>query len=107
MSSARRRRAHQGSRQKKKEVDSRVPPARRVFLVPLALTLVLALMSLLPRVSGNPILTRSFWGAAAVLLVWQVLLFLRVRGASEGRSFSTVLRPQHYLQAVMHVSVFT
>ena len=107
MSSARRRRAHQGSRQKKKEVDSRVPPARRVFVVPLALTLVLALMSLLPRVSDNPILTRSFWGAAAVLLVWQVLLFLRVRGASEGRSFSTVLRPQHYLQAVMHVSVFT
>ena len=107
MSPARRRRAHQGSRQKKKEVDSRVPPARRVFLVPLALTLVLALMSLLPRVSDNPILTRSFWGAAAVLLVWQVLLFLRVRGASEGRSFSTVLRPQHYLQAVMHVSVFT
>ena len=78
-----------------------------MFLVPLVLTLVLALMSFLPRVSGNPILIRSFWGAAAVLLVWLVVLFLRVRGASEGRSFSTVLRPQHYIQALIHVSVFT
>jgi hypothetical protein len=78
-----------------------------VFLVPLVLTLVLALMSFLPRVSDNPILIRSFWGAAAVLLVWLVVLFLRVRGASEGRSFSTVLRPQHYIQALIHVSVFT
>jgi hypothetical protein len=76
-------------------------------LVPLVLTLVLALMSFLPRVSDNPILIRSFWGAAAVLLVWLVVLFLRVRGASEGRSFSTVLRPQHYIQALIHVSVFT
>ncbi len=74
--------------------------------MPLALTLGLALLSFVPRVSGNPILARSFWGAAMVLLVWQVALFLRVKGASEGRSLSTVLRPQHYLQALVQVAVF-
>ena len=74
--------------------------------MPLALTLGLALLSFVPRVSGNPILARSFWGAAIVLLVWQVALFLRVKGASKGRSLSTVLRPQHYLQALVQVAVF-
>ena len=121
MSSARRRRAQRGSRHKKglqgtdgsqrgrvsdASPGSRTPSPRRVFLVPLALTLGLALLSFVPRVSGNPILARSFWGAALVLLVWQVALFLRVKGASEGRSLSTVLRPQHYLQALVQVAVF-
>ena len=74
--------------------------------MPLALTLGLALLSFVPRVSGNPILARSFWGAAIVLLVWQLALFLRLKGASEGRSLTTVLRPQHYLQALVQVAVF-
>ena len=105
MSSARRRRAHRGSRQKKRQ-NSPIPAPRRVFLMPLALTLGLALLSFMPRVSGNPILARSFWGAAIVLLVWQLALFLRLKGASEGRSLTTVLRPQHYLQALVQVAVF-
>ena len=108
MSSARRRRAHQGSRQKNRQAspDSRIPSPRRVFLVPLALTLGLAMLSFVPRVSGNPILAGSFWGAAIVLLVWQAALFLRLKGVSEGRSLHTVLRPQHYLQALVQVAVF-
>ena len=121
MSSARRRRGQQGTRHKKglqgtdgsqrgrvsdASPGSRTPSPRRVFLVPLALTLGLALLSFVPRVASNPILARSFWGAAIVLLVWQVALFLRVKGASEGRSLSTVLRPQHYLQALVQVAVF-
>ena len=36
--------------------------------LPLILTLVLALMSFLPRVQQNVLLVRSFWGAAAMLL---------------------------------------
>ena len=75
-------------------------------MAPLALTLGLALLSFVPRVSGNTTLVRSFWGAAIVLLLWQLVLFLRVRGASEGRSLSTVLRPQHYLQALVQLAVF-
>ena len=121
MSSARGRRSLQGSRPKKSRggtggrqrgpardasSSSQSPSSRRVFLVPLALTLGLALLSLVPRVSGNPILTRSFWGAAIVLLIWQVALFLRSKGTPEGRSLRTVFRPQHYLQALVQLAVF-
>ena len=121
MSSTRRRRGQQGTRHKKglqgtdgsqrgrvsdASPGSRTPSPRRVFLVPLALTLGLALLSFVPRVSGNLILARSFWGAAIVLLIWQVALFTRVKGAFEGRSLSTVLRPQHYLQALVQIAVF-
>ncbi len=107
MSSARPRRAREGRRQKTKQLewDSRTQSPLRVLLLPLALTLGLAFLSSVPRVSGNPILTRSFLGAATVLLVWQVALFLRLRGKSEGRSLTIVLRPQHYLQALVQVSV--
>ena len=82
------------------------PSARRVFWVPLALTLGLVLLSFVPRVYDNPVLTRSFWGAAVALLVWQVALFLRLQRASVGRSFRTELRPQHYVQAVVQLAVF-
>ncbi len=82
------------------------PSSRRVFYVPLSLTLGLALLSFVPRVQQNVTLTRSFWGAAAVLLAWQLVLFLRLRDESAGRSFQTVLRPQHYLQAAVQVAVF-
>jgi|TARA_B100002003_G_scaffold244677_1_gene271160 hypothetical protein len=78
-----------------------------VFWVPLVLTLGLGLLSFVPRVQTNITLARSFWAAAAVLLVWQVVLFLRLQGASAGRSFRTVLRLQHYLQAALQVILFS
>ena len=82
------------------------PSARRVFWVPLALTLGLVLLSFVPRVHDNPVLTRSFWGAALVLLVWQVKLFLRLKRGSDGLALRTELRPQHYLQALVQLAVF-
>ena len=74
--------------------------------MPLALTLGLVLVSFVPRVQDNPNLTRSFWGAASVLLVWQVALFLRLQRASVGRSLRTEPRPQHYVQAMVQLAVF-
>ena len=82
------------------------PSARRVFWVPLALTLSLVLLSFVPRMHDNSVLTRSFWGAALVLLVWQVALFLRLKHASDGRALRTDPRPQHYLQALVQLAVF-
>ena len=82
------------------------PSARRVFCLPLALTVGLVLLSFVPRVHDNPVLTRSFWGAALALLVWQVTLFARLKRASVGRSFRTELRPQHYVQAMVQLAVF-
>ena len=82
------------------------PTSRRVLYLPLALTLGLLGLSLLPRVQGNLRLAWSFWGTAGALLVWQTALFLRLRGASAGRSLRNVLRPQHYVQAMVQIAVF-
>ena len=60
---------------------------RRVFLTPLALTLTLTLVSLVARVNSHPLLTNAFWSASAVLLIWQVALYLHCRHSSSERSF--------------------
>ena len=64
------------------------------------------MLSFVPRVFDNPALTRSFWGAAVALLVWQAAIFLRLTRVSGGRSLRTELRPQHYLQATVQLVVF-
>ena len=79
---------------------------RRAFLTPLALTLGLLLLSFAPRVADNARLTFAFWGAVAVLLVWQGVLFARLSRAGASRGFQVVLRPQHYLQALVQLTVF-
>lgn len=67
---------------------------------------MLALVSLAPRVAREPVLAASFWAAAAGFLVWQVVLLLAVRRTGAGRSLAVVLRPQHYVQALVQLSVF-
>jgi hypothetical protein len=74
--------------------------------VPLSLTFALFLVSFVPRIQSNTVLTLSVWAAVSGLLVWQAVLFFRLRRTSASRSFSTILRPQHYLQATLHLSVF-
>ena len=85
---------------------SQPPSLRRVFLVPLALTLGLLLLSFTPRVAGNARLTFAFWAAGAGLLAWQGVLFARLSRAGASRRFKVVLRPQHYLQALVQLTVF-
>ncbi len=77
---------------------------RRGFRAPLALTLVLLLVSFVPRVQVNVVLMWSCWAAVAALLLWQIVLFVRLQG--EARSCQVVLRPQHYLQATVQAAVF-
>jgi hypothetical protein len=79
---------------------------RGVLYLPLALTGLLGLLSFMPRVQDNPRLTWSFWGAIAVLLVWQGLLALRLGREGVGRSLTSVIRPQHYIQAAVQLSVY-
>ncbi len=83
-------------------------PKRRILWLPLALTVGLAMLSFVPRVRDSAIVFRSFWAAAAVLVVWQAWLFLRARGegASAGPFFRIELRPQHYVQAAVQFSVY-
>ena len=111
MAAARRRRAREG---RGARVSAGSPPTSVArtgvplrLLTPFGLTLALLAVSFAPRVQQHLILTRSFWAAVAGLLVFQAVLFLRLRGQTVApRTFHTVLRPQHYLQATLHVSVF-
>lgn len=76
------------------------------FWIPLIATILLALLSFTPRVSGNPILARSFLVAALFLVAWQAVLYVKLKGATETRTFTKLLRPQHYIQACVHLSVY-
>ena len=81
-------------------------PSLPAWAVPLGLTLGLLGVSLVSRVQSSAVLAGSFWAAAAALAIWQATLYLRLRSESAGRSFQVVLRPQHYLQATVQLSVF-
>ncbi len=87
-------------------ISSRSRDLPRIFLVPLVLTLGLLLLSLAPRVADNARLTFAFLAAVAGLLVWQGVLFARLSRAGASRGFRIVLRPQHYLQALVQLTVF-
>ena len=61
----------------------------------------------MPRVQGNVALTRSFWGAAAILLVWTVVLFARSRQWHQKPSLvPTPPRAQHYIQSLCHLTIY-
>jgi len=106
MSGARRR----GSRQsgaKPEAAEAARSPSRNVLYLPLAAAALLGLLSYMPRVQENARLTWSFWGAVVVLLVWLALLSLHLKRVGEGRSFTTVLRKQHWIQGLVQVAVYS
>lgn len=72
-------------------------------LLPLVPVLLLAALTLLPRVGGDPVLTWSFLGASGgVLLLWAAVR----RWGRRGRlTIEIALRPQHYLQALAHTAI--
>ncbi|MEE2898673.1 MAG: hypothetical protein VX815_09435 [Gemmatimonadota bacterium] len=104
--SRRRRKTGGGAERVRAQTATPKPASRRVLYLPLALTLALLGMALLPRVQANPRLAWSFWGASGALALWLVALFLRLGVRAAGRSLQSVLRPQHYLQATVQLAVF-
>ena len=76
------------------------------FKIPLALTVMLLLLSFTPRVQASPMLAWSFWGACVALLLWQLFLFIGASRAGESHEFSIVLRPQHYIQTMVQISLY-
>ena len=98
-----------GDRGRGRRTGSTAPPAPSAahpFGVPLALALALALLALVPRIAAHPVLVRSFLGAAAALLAWLAALFLARRREDARPEIDVVLRPQHYVQAAVQLSVF-
>ncbi len=76
------------------------------MLIPLGFIVVFAGFLALPRISSNPILTASVAGAVFVLLAWYGALWQRARRTGTPLRIEVSLRPQHYLQALAHTSIF-
>ena len=81
-------------------------PGLQVLTAPAVLTLTLVALSFLPRIQSNLALAISIWGAAIVLLAWLIMLYLKLRHEHASRTFQTMLRPQHYVQALVQLAVF-
>ena len=94
------------SRNNKNSADKQTRSSMAAFKFPLVLSISLILLSFVPRVQGNAALVWSFWGAAATLLLWQAYLLFNSRNKNEEHVFSVVLRPQHYIQAMVQFSVY-
>ena len=76
-------------------------------VLPLAFTLAMLALTAMPRLQTTPVLTWSFWGAGVVLILWNLLLFLRVSGkARRPRIAGVAPRPQHYIQTFCHSCVY-
>ena len=76
---------------------------RTVLLLPLALSVALAAIALMPMARGNPRLMWSILGSAAILQVATAVLAMRAKGRA--LSLDVQLRSQHYLQACAQSTV--
>jgi hypothetical protein len=80
---------------------------KQMLVIPTIFTLALFLVSLLPRIQSNETLILSFWGACAALLMWAVLLYSKAVTSGKRKGFIlTKPKPQHYIQAMVHLSVY-
>jgi len=83
------------------------PSTLGTFRLPFGLTVGLFLVSLTPRVQSNHVVAWSFWIACAVLFAWQAILFVRWKDEALGPALLRAdVRPQHYIQAMCHISVY-
>jgi TPR repeat protein len=87
---------------KKRASPNRVPP----MTLALALVVLLALFSLLPRVRGNLRMEAAFWGVTGVLLVLWFLLRQRVARAGRTLSYQFVPHAAHWVQPLMQGTVY-
>ena len=90
------------------ETTSVVLSPKQMLAVPAIFIVALFLVSLLPRIQSNPTLMISFWGACAALLLGSAALYFNVLSTGKRKGFVlTKPKPQHYIQAMVHLSVYT
>ena len=87
-------------------VSTRKIASNRAFLLPLLFTTALVAFALYPPVRQNPRLLWSVVGAGAVLLAWNGVLLVSALRNHRVLHLEIVLRPQHYVQACAHASIF-
>ena len=82
------------------------PKVSAVWALPIVLTLLFGAFLALPAIRQNPSLVASFWGTTAVMVAWAAALL--IVSLTQGRllAIQISLRPQHYLQALAHTSIF-
>ena len=76
------------------------------FALPATFVAILLALSLLPAVRENPRVLWSFLAPAGILLVWAALVAWDAARQGRTLSLSVALRPQHYVQACAHTSLF-
>lgn len=75
--------------------------------LPLAFSAGLLALTALPRLQTTPVLTWSFWGVGAMLILWNLGLFFRFSGTGVRPGIVVVTpRPQHYVQTFCHSCVY-
>ena len=76
----------------------------RALTLPLAFTLLLVGLGLLPAAQDSLALKWSLWGSGAALLAWSGALLAVTRGRR--LTLEIVVRSQHYVQAIAQSAVF-
>ena len=79
--------------------------AVKIF-IPIAIGGVIAALTGSARVHTSSVLAQSFWGAATVLIVWNVLLLAAPGLRAAAGRIDTTLRAQHYIQALCQLAVY-
>jgi len=94
------------------EAHSSLLPAQQTafalgnFKLPLILIAALLLLCLTSRVQQNNVLLWSFLAATGGLISWLGWLIFQLNRDGISHAFNIVLRPQHYVQALVQISVF-
>ena len=78
----------------------------QAFSLAFFLTGILASFALLKPVLDSPRLWWSFVGTAALLFVWNVILYVSARRQGRSWFIEPALRPQAFVQACAHLSIF-
>ena len=79
--------------------------AAKIF-IPLAIGGMIAALTGSARVHTSGMLAQSFWGAATVLIVWNVMLLAAPNLRAAAGRIDARLRAQHYIQAVCQLAVY-
>jgi len=79
---------------------------KHLLKIPSIFTLALFLLSFTSRVQSNDVLIYSFWASCLALLAWQGWLLKHCATQKTEKSFIVALKPQHYIQAMVQLSVY-